>query len=450
MAYATAIPVPVPVPVPSVPDDGNNIHGNNSNTNPDSNNHNHNNRNSVSSNTQSTNTRPSLASSNAAFQQDSFRIPALDQSNNNNSGVNSSSYSSMAPPRLDLNESQISALKQQGYTRGLAKAIAASNASFPLRFWIVDNSGSMSSTDGQRMVETKRKNDVKMVQCTRWKEIQETVTYHAQLAALLEAPTVFRLLNDPGRYIGPREFGVANKGNPSTISHDLQVALSTMDNATPSGVTPLTGHILDVKQQIEILLPQLRSEGRRVALVLATDGLPTGNSGISSPMEQQRFVDALRGLEGLPVWIVVRLCTNNDDVVEFYNNLDSQLELSLEVLDDFSSEAEEVYELNPWLNYTLPLHRIREMGFQNRIFDLLDERPLTIGEIREFVLLVFGRESADILPDPAVDMHEFLKVLDKLLTKEEMQWNPIKQKMMPILDLKKLNKSYGNSNCTIM
>ena len=67
------------------------------------------------------------------------------------------------------------------------------NAAFPLRIWVVDNSGSMTKNDGHRMVETTKKDDVKIVGCTRWTEIQETVDYHAQMAALLQAPTVFRV-----------------------------------------------------------------------------------------------------------------------------------------------------------------------------------------------------------------------------------------------------------------
>merc|ERR1712157_161158 len=103
---------------------------------------------------------------------------------------------------------------------------------------------------------------------------------------------------------------------------------------------------------------------------------------------QQEFKDCLRSLEGLPVWIVVRLCTDEDSVVEFYNDLDSELELSLEVLDDFTGEAEEVYEFNKWLNYALPLHRIREMGFSHKLFDLLDERALSKSELMEFFVLI--------------------------------------------------------------
>ena len=60
--------------------------------------------------------------------------------------------------------------------------------------WIVDNSGSMQKTDGHRLIETgQRQQQVKFVQCSRWEEITECVCYHIQLAALLQAPTSFRV-----------------------------------------------------------------------------------------------------------------------------------------------------------------------------------------------------------------------------------------------------------------
>merc|ERR1739844_260959 len=155
--------------------------------------------------------------------------------------------------------------------------------------------------------------------------------------------------------------------------------------------------------------------------------------------------------EGLPVWLVVRLSTDDEEVVNFYNGLDEELELSMDVLDDFCGEAEEIFEHNKWLNYGLPLHRLREMGFHDRVLDMIDERPLTKGEIRDFCLLLFGVEKCDGLPDPSIDWDGFMSYVKELLSHEELQWNPLKRKLMPWIDLKKLDKNYGDGGgCIIM
>lgn len=224
----------------------------------------------------------------------------------------------------------------------------------------------MNKNDGNRLVSTKG-NSVKMVQCTRWLEIVETVNYHAQLAALISAPTTFRLLNHPGGHIGPQEFSIAERGiDLHVIEEDLGMAKYVMNSSSPSGVTPLTDHLLAIKNRVLMDADELRSKGERVTIVLATDGLPTNEQGIGGIAERNEFINALRSLQGLPVWIVVRLCTDEAAVVSFYNQIDEQLELSIEVLDDFIGEAEEVYEHNPWLIYSLPIHRMREMGTPHR------------------------------------------------------------------------------------
>merc|ERR1739841_484687 len=188
---------------------------------------------------------------------------------------------------------------------------------------------------------------------------------------------------------------------------------------------------------INAMKDHLASTGQKVVIVLATDGLPSDNYGYSNSRTRDEFTNALRSLQGLPVWVVVRLCTDEDSVVNFYNNLDSQLGLSLEVIDDFTGEAEEVYEHNKWLNYSLPLHRIREMGFSHKLFDLLDERRFTKEERRQFFLLLFGPDKFDGAPDPQIDWKGFLRRLKRIVDGEKQQWNPVKKKVTPWVDVKK-------------
>jgi len=342
-----------------------------------------------------------------------------------------------------LSASTIQLLLEQGYTTGLAQALQKNKQAFAQSIWIVDNSGSMQTEDGQRIVPYH--GAYKFVHSTRWTEMVETVDYHSQLAALLQSPTTFRLLNDPGRVAGPQQFSIAaeNRQGADAIDSDLAVAQQTMANAQPGGVTPLVPHLHEIRDELRRLEPQLRANGSKVAIVLATDGLPTDAQGYHSAHVKQQFVDALRQLEALPVWIVVRLCTDEDAVVEYYNNLDAQLELSLEVLDDIVAEAKEVCEQNKWLTYGLPLHRMREHGFHHRLFDLLDERKLSKGELRQFFRLLFG-SSFDEAPDPEVDWEAFVKLVGALQGKEKKVWNPITRKVAPWVDVKKLNKEYGH------
>jgi len=244
---------------------------------------------------------------------------------------------------------------------------------------------------------------------------------------------------------------IADKGD-HMINQDLQFIKETIRKASPSGITPLSRHVREIRDNIESMLPSLRSEGKRVAIILATDGLPSDDRGMSGTTERNEFIQSLKSLQGLPVWIVIRLCTDEDEVVDFYNDLDSQLELSIEVLDDFVAEAKEVYNYNKCLNYTLALHRCREMGYHDRLFDLLDERRLTLGELRDFLFILFGEEVFDGVPDPEADFDAFSTRISLMVNNEKKQWNPIFKKPKRLIDMKTLNNEYNpscSSSCVV-
>jgi hypothetical protein len=108
-----------------------------------------------------------------------------------------------------------------------------------------------------------------------------------------------------------------------------------------------------------------------------------------------------------------------------------------------------LYRYNKWLNYTLPLHRAREMGFCHRLFDLLDERKLTIDEVREYFSLIFGKDKIDSMPDPVEDMRGFLHAATVVLDSESKQYNPILDEATPWVDLEKLAKAYKGERCIL-
>ena len=148
------------------------------------------------------------------------------------------------------------------------------------------------------------------------------------------------------------------------------------------------------------------------------------------------------------MWVVIRLCTDEDSVTEYYNELDSQVELNFDILDDFKGEAAEVYEHNPWLTYGLPLHRMREWGFADKILDLLDERPFSVGECRQLVAFILGTEVWDV-PDPAIDLNEFLTWVDAKQGDVRPTYNVIKNQVLPWFDVRKMGKTYGAGGCVV-
>ena len=51
----------------------------------------------------------------------------------------------------------------------------------------------------------------------------------------------------------------------------------------------------------------------------------------------------MRPLEHLPVWVVIRLCTDEDKMVDYWNGIDNEIELNMDVIDDPLGEAEEIH-----------------------------------------------------------------------------------------------------------
>lgn len=296
----------------------------------------------------------------------------------------------------------------------------------------------MAIGDGYRIVETSNQRTEGQT-VTRWEELTQMVIQQAQLAANLRLFTEFRFLNDPGPSVGSQTFAVGQ----GKVQQEVINARNLMLKSKPTGASPIQTPLLIVAERIRHIKQQLLLSKRRVSIVIVTDGVPTDEDGSESNLAvEDGFMEALHQLEELPVWIVVRLCTSDHKVVAFWNNLDARFALQLEVLDDNVSEAREVTRHNRWLNYALPLHRCRETGCQDRVVDLIDERRLTLQELREFCIVLL-RAKPENLPDPGASLKTFGKALENELKNHRLQWDPIKKNMKPWIDISALNQAYG-------
>lgn len=301
-------------------------------------------------------------------------------------------------------------LGARGFPPGLVELVEASARAFAGRTWIVDNSGSMSTPDGHRLLAA-RPGAERLVGCSRWDEVCESLAFHAGLAAALAAPTRFTFINAPR--VGPQTVVVR--------SAEDAAALAQAAAAGPGGVTPLCAHVRAFVAELERDAPALRAAGRQVTLTIVTDGLPTDGD----------LAAAMAPLASLPVWVVVRLCTDEEGVIAYWAELDGALELDMDVLDDLSGEAAEVRALTPWLSYGPALHLLREWGAHHRLLDLLDERPLSRAEAAELVELVLG---GGALPHPELDPAAFGAAVRQRLEAAPPTFNPLRGRSTPWVD----------------
>lgn len=54
--------------------------------------------------------------------------------------------------------------------------------------------------------------------------------------------------------------------------------------------------------------------------------------------------ETMRCLKNLPVWVVIRLCTNDNNMTQYWNGVDSEVELNMDVIDDPLGEAKEIHK----------------------------------------------------------------------------------------------------------
>mmetsp|Transcript_30641 Transcript_30641/g.76699 ORF Transcript_30641/g.76699 Transcript_30641/m.76699 type:complete len:343 (-) Transcript_30641:249-1277(-) len=319
-------------------------------------------------------------------------------------------------------------LSRHQWPPGLQDACMLTRRAFAHRYWIVDNSGSMSTPDGSRLEQgagTER-----LVGCSRWVEVADAIEFHGELAAVLQAPTTFAFLNPPRT--GAQRVVVSSAANLP----ELRAAAAS----GPGGGTPLCEHVQAIAALIAADEARLRAAGQMVVLVIVSDGLPTDGD----------LAAAMQPLTKLPVWIVVRLCCDEERVIKFWAELDSQLELDMDVLDDLKSEAEECSSLNQWFTYGVQLHRLREWGVHEKILDLLDERALSSAEVRDLFAFVFGQGAA-ALPHPELDLSAFVLALDALQFKFPQPFNALRGRRTPWLNVKLLKRHLKpGGGCAIM
>lgn len=289
-----------------------------------------------------------------------------------------------------------------GVPSRLAAVVAEEDGRVGRRVFLLDNSGSTAALDGKAL-EQRPDGGLALRACSRWEEIKRLALDHAAWNAKLGTPCEFLVLNPKHR---PSQEGVDFVHiDAHHTAAEVQIARlrRMLDDVRPGGGTPLGERVREIGKRVAAQSAALQAQGQSVILVLATDGLPTMAGARLDHAPRQDLVAALRHvMTTLPVTVVIRLCTDDGAVADFYSDIEKELELPLDVLDDAEGEAREIARVgNGWFTYTPELHRIREGGTFVKLLDLLDERRLSAVEASVLAQLLLREEGEPPLPrDP--------------------------------------------------
>jgi hypothetical protein len=205
--------------------------------------------------------------------------------------------------------------------------------------------------------------------------------FMAELSEALNAPSEFRLLNGADPII---------VGMGDDRGESLKFLREVMEDS-PAGPTPLCTQLNAVVESILSVADVLKANNQKVTVMIATDGESSDGNvadalrpltnvrawlylhylytvvGVKSHMCLFSYFDVSTGYTGvasnlvlclalvlfrcllrspqLPVLVILRLCTSEEKVVTYWNNIDQQLELDIDVLDNQHGDARQVSSL---------------------------------------------------------------------------------------------------------
>jgi len=304
-------------------------------------------------------------------------------------------------------------LTSKNWPAGLQDVIVKGLKKIPIRYFICDDSGSMLEPDGKIVIQSNSGCDV--VDASRWDELSEALKFHIELVKCSGTQAEFRFLNGDSVMISPQ----------SPENADV-VRLILEDG--PGGATPLCANIEKVVESIRKHEATLRASNQKACVIIATDGESSDGE----------IIDAMKPLETLPCWVVIRLCTNDENIVNYWSKIDKNIEVDIDVLDDLFGEANEVYAKNNWFTYGEPIHRVREFGIPVRELDLLDERSLMGPQIRTIAHAVYGGDISSY-PYAEIDGKAFIDFIKQKQRETPLVYDLISYSLKPWINVSALS-----------
>ncbi len=299
------------------------------------------------------------------------------------------------------------------------------------KFIIHDNSGSMKyNHDASILIFNPDETiDCKSYQY-RYLEANQRTTLIVEQTILDDEEITIYLLNpvsNSNSYIEDIDYVTINKKNYKSKQKIFEKLLSEHNIY---GRTPLH----EITHQITKDIEQNRIPFMKYTIIYITDG---------EPNEPSLFEYNLKKLiRTVPCNLIFNLITDEDSIVEYYNDLDINLnkgnkELTpcVDTLDDWVSEAKET-QINSWIIYYHDLHKKRMSGADHMVFDMIDEKPMNIFYITILLKLLFPNYEI-----PEVDDIHYFTVLSKI-AEENKVYDILSKSFKPVIRVNQIKMKY--------
>jgi len=204
---------------------------------------------------------------------------------------------------------------------------------------LIDDSGSMNTP-----LSNSKHN-------TRWDELKEVVNIVIKIATIFDDDGI--------------DIYFLNRYNRNNIK-DLDTVNYILTDK-PYGLTPLNNSLLKI-------MSRYHNSTKPVLIVIATDGIPTDNNGIS---DVKNFTKTLKNRNSNKFYISFLACSDQESDVGYLNKLDKQIK-NIDTLDDYNSELQEVKNAQgKKFSYTFGDHIVRLLlGPICPELDKLDEKKI--------------------------------------------------------------------------
>lgn len=239
-----------------------------------------------------------------------------------------------------------------GYTKEMIEFIIDELSVCKHRFYIGDDSGSMGIADGKYF------NGILYSQCTRFEEMLEGLSESFSICSRAGINSEFISLNNG-------KITIKSGGNDN-LEQDDRTFKSTF--YTPNGGTPLRKTLSDLLDNIKRL-----PKDERKKLVLYSDGESSDGD----------ITNIIKEIQSYNTSITIRLCTDESQIIQYWEKIDKQLEIRLDIIESYTEEKTAVIKINKDLRYTNHIHRLRQFGIISNDFDRMDETKLTESQINK-------------------------------------------------------------------